>query len=207
MNELNEILGLSDVKQPHVSVSKGNGFFSLEGRSRRREYWGVALIFLGVCLFVVFPLIFVPIVSTHHGRSFLEYPAGILCVAIGITLAVICSIMMIPVTVRRLHDRNMSGWWLLLFWVLGLIPFIGGIVGIVQFIIIGCLDGTNGANDFGADPKNRHAPQKNGSPSITDCHYDSAPEDRLLKLAKLKEMGILSNEEYEEKRRKFLSEI
>jgi uncharacterized membrane protein YhaH (DUF805 family) len=49
------------------------------------------------------------------------------------------------VAVRRLHDTNRSGWWLLI----GLIPIIGGIVLLVFFV----LEGTRGPNNHGPDPK------------------------------------------------------
>jgi uncharacterized membrane protein YhaH (DUF805 family) len=48
------------------------------------------------------------------------------------------------VTVRRLHDQNMSGWWMLL----AFIPLIGTIILLVWM----CTRGTNGPNRFGADP-------------------------------------------------------
>ena len=51
---------------------------------------------------------------------------------------------MISVAVRRLHDRDKSGWW---YW-LGLIPLVGFIILIVWF----ATEGTRGANRFGADP-------------------------------------------------------
>jgi len=50
----------------------------------------------------------------------------------------------LAVSVRRLHDTDSSGWWLLL----GLIPLIGMIVLIVWW----CLEGSKGYNRFGADP-------------------------------------------------------
>jgi uncharacterized membrane protein YhaH (DUF805 family) len=50
----------------------------------------------------------------------------------------------LTVSVRRLHDTDRSGWWLLLFFV----PLIGAIVLIVWF----CTIGTHGYNRFGADP-------------------------------------------------------
>ena len=43
--------------------------------------------------------------------------------------------------VRRLHDVNRSGWWLLIV----LVPFIG----IITIIFFMCLKGTEGNNDFG----------------------------------------------------------
>lgn len=50
----------------------------------------------------------------------------------------------IGVAVRRLHDVNRSGWWMLIC----LIPFVGAIVLIVWY----ATEGTRGANDFGDDP-------------------------------------------------------
>lgn len=47
----------------------------------------------------------------------------------------------------------MSGWWIVLFWVLGFIPVVNFISGIAYFIILGCLDSTPGANRFGPNPK------------------------------------------------------
>jgi uncharacterized membrane protein YhaH (DUF805 family) len=47
--------------------------------------------------------------------------------------------------VKRLHDRDMSGWWLLI----GLVPFVGGIA---LLVLLGFLRGTPGPNRFGPDP-------------------------------------------------------
>ncbi|MDG4768408.1 DUF805 domain-containing protein [Solwaraspora sp. WMMD406] len=51
----------------------------------------------------------------------------------------------LAVGVRRLHDTDRSGWWLLI----ALIPIVGAIVLLVFFV----LDGTHGPNRFGPDPK------------------------------------------------------
>jgi uncharacterized membrane protein YhaH (DUF805 family) len=55
--------------------------------------------------------------------------------------------MLIPylaVAVRRLHDSDRSGWWLLV----SLIPLLGGLVLLIFFI----MGGTRGPNRFGPDP-------------------------------------------------------
>jgi uncharacterized membrane protein YhaH (DUF805 family) len=49
----------------------------------------------------------------------------------------------LAVSVRRLHDTDRTGWWLLLFFV----PFFGGVVLIVWF----CTKGTKSYNRFGPD--------------------------------------------------------
>jgi uncharacterized membrane protein YhaH (DUF805 family) len=75
----------------------------------------------------------------------------------------------LAVAIKRLHDRNKSGWWLLLFWLvpnlLGSVPMsaagtvFGTPVALASFVIwiwgfveIGCLKGTTGPNDYGPDP-------------------------------------------------------
>lgn len=49
------------------------------------------------------------------------------------------------VSVRRLHDSNRSGWWMLI----GFIPILGSIVLLV-FMLLGS---TPGDNQYGANPK------------------------------------------------------
>ena len=49
------------------------------------------------------------------------------------------------VTIKRWHDRNKSGWWILM----GLVPIIGHIWTLVEN---GFLKGTPGDNRFGPDP-------------------------------------------------------
>ncbi len=50
----------------------------------------------------------------------------------------------LAISVRRLHDLDKSGWWVLL----NFIPLIGIIILIVWF----CMRGTVGSNRFGPDP-------------------------------------------------------
>ncbi len=58
----------------------------------------------------------------------------------------------LAVNVRRLHDRDMSGWWLLGLVVLSAIPVVGIIVSI-GWLVLMFLPGTQGPNRFGPDPK------------------------------------------------------
>lgn len=74
----------------------------------------------------------------------------------GIPFAILCLYSLavfipnLAVAVRRLHDSNRSGWWILI----GLVPFIGAIWLLVLYLI----DGTPGPNRFGPDPKGRGVP-------------------------------------------------
>lgn len=51
----------------------------------------------------------------------------------------------LAVSVRRLHDTDRSGWWLLI----ALVPLIGAIVLLVFLV----LDSNSGQNQYGANPK------------------------------------------------------
>lgn len=51
----------------------------------------------------------------------------------------------LAIAVKRWHDRDKSGWWILI----GIIPLIGPIW---QFVETGCLRGTMGRNQYGSDP-------------------------------------------------------
>jgi uncharacterized membrane protein YhaH (DUF805 family) len=54
-------------------------------------------------------------------------------------------VMLIPhwaVSVRRLHDSDKSGWWLLL----GLVPVVGGLIVMILML----LPGTPGPNRYGS---------------------------------------------------------
>jgi len=46
---------------------------------------------------------------------------------------------------RRLHDRDMTAWWLLLW----LVPVVGGLI----VLVLCALEGTRGPNRFGPDPR------------------------------------------------------
>ena len=94
---------------------------------------------LGVILFYIACFILISIGGAIGGETL----SGILM--IPFVLAVLALFVpSLAVAVRRLHDQDKSGWWLLI----SFIPF-GGIVLIVFY----CLEGTPGPNQFGPDPK------------------------------------------------------
>ncbi|WP_417659408.1 DUF805 domain-containing protein [Pseudidiomarina sp.] len=116
----------------YIAVLKKYAVFT--GRARRSEYW----------FFVLFNVIISLVLGFIDGFLALGDPeAGIGLLSVIYGLAVL--IPSIAVGVRRLHDTDRSGWWLLI----SLIPLIGGIVLLVFFV----LDGTPGENRFGPNPK------------------------------------------------------
>ncbi len=120
-----------------------NKYADFEGRARRSEYWYFTLIYMIlILLFGFFSGVLFSIVSVMTGG-----PATSTGMIPIILLSIIMLGLFIPalaLTVRRLHDTNKSGWWLLL----GFIPF-----GSLVLFIFYCIEGTHGPNDFGPDPK------------------------------------------------------
>jgi uncharacterized membrane protein YhaH (DUF805 family) len=112
--------------------------FSFQGRIRRLHYWMAT-----ICAWVVY-LVIVGILASvlGIGRS-PGSPAGLVLLPFVIAYAWVT----LALGMKRCHDRDKSGWWLLLFYV---VPVIGWIWG---FIELGCLDGTQGPNRFGPSPK------------------------------------------------------
>lgn len=132
-------------KEAIDSVLKRN-YANFQGRAARSEYWFFAL-FVFIIAGILSALMFATVDFNTGQISGLGY------VVIAV-LAIFYLAILIPsiaVAVRRLHDRNMSGWWYLGFIVLSAIPFVG-IVASIAMLVIFCLKGTDGDNRFGPDP-------------------------------------------------------
>ena len=108
-----------------ISVVRDH-YINFEGRARRKEYWMFTL-FSGIFSLVTF---------------FVDSSLGLLD-SIGLntiyTLAILCPTF--AVSIRRMHDINKSGWWLLLS------------VFIFPLIYFMCKDSDIGDNDFGTSEK------------------------------------------------------
>ena len=133
-------------KEAVNSVLKQN-YANFQGRASRSEYWFFAL-FVFIVAAILTALLFATVDFNTQQISGLGY------VIIAI-LAVFYLGILIPsiaVAVRRLHDRNMSGWWYLAVVVLGQVPWLGALVNL-GFLVLMCLPGTSGPNRFGPDPK------------------------------------------------------
>jgi len=106
-----------------------NKYADFSGRARRSEYWYFFLFYL---------LIYV-------GLIILSKMLG----TVGLILTLLFLLAMIvpslAVGVRRLHDTDRSGWWLLI----SLVPLIGAII----MIVFAVQDSQPGENRFGSNPK------------------------------------------------------
>ncbi len=109
-------------------------YATFSGRAARSEFWWFFLfLLLGNLLFSFIDRLLFG--STMEGDQ-------ISILGAIFSLAVI--LPSIAVGVRRLHDRDMSGWWYLLV----LIPILGALVLLYFFV----QKGTDGPNQFGPDP-------------------------------------------------------
>lgn len=125
-------------------------YTDFQGRSRRSEYWWVVLAFL---LFIIVAALLVGMVGGLAGGNLnlIGYLlAGIFSLAY---LAII--IPAIALMVRRFHDLNQTGWLVLVFILLGIIPLVGMLASLAQIIWF-AMPGTVGPNKYGADPKGGH---------------------------------------------------
>ena len=104
-------------------------YATFSGRARRSEYW----------FFTLFQLIAIVV----------SYLVMMIVPIVGILLYIVVVfgtfIPHLSVSVRRLHDIDRSGWFILV----GLIPFVGWIFLLIWF----CTEGTLGANRYGDNPK------------------------------------------------------
>ena len=112
-------------------------YFDFQTRSSRSEYWWVQLYLIIVIIVLVI------VIGVLGGFEDGSEPSGLLIAVIA--LAWLGHVIPgFAVQVRRFHDQDKSGWFILL----GFIPYIGGIIVLVFML----LQGTPGGNRFGEDP-------------------------------------------------------
>jgi uncharacterized membrane protein YhaH (DUF805 family) len=104
------------------------------GRARRKEYWMFVLLVFAIYIVAA-------IIDGILGMG------GMIAGAYGPLMTIAALALLIPsiaVGIRRLHDTNRSGWWVLI----ALVPIVGSIILLVFFV----LEGTRGPNQYGPDP-------------------------------------------------------
>ena len=108
-------------------------YVNFKGRARRKEYWGFTLIYA-----LIFAIL-----------------GAFAFTGIGVILFLVVFVVTLPpsisLTVRRLHDINLSGWFTL-YMLIMLIPVIGEVIAIIISIVIGVVQGSAESNKFGENP-------------------------------------------------------
>ncbi len=101
-------------------------YFNIEGRAQRSQYWWFTLF-----MFLVY-------IGAGVLDVLVGFPIFYMIAALGFLAPSIC------VAIRRMHDHDKSGWWLLI----GFVPVVGFLYLLYLFVI----PGTAGDNNFGPDP-------------------------------------------------------
>ena len=130
--------------------------FSFSGRINRAPHWAGTVSLIGILLVLA---VIIGAATQIFGPAILILLVIFYIPALWIGLAL---------GAKRLHDRNKSAWWLLVFYlvpailqgvgqqtgdVAGLILLVAGVaISIWAFIELGCLRGTVGPNQYGPDP-------------------------------------------------------
>lgn len=113
-------------------------YVDFSGRSHRKEYW----------TFVIIHTIIIAVLTaeiTMNGEVVFSGFFGEIGNQIGQLYVLASLVPFLALGVRRLHDSNCSGWWMLI----NLIPFIG----IIWFIVLVLKKSDAGANKYG-EPSN-----------------------------------------------------
>jgi len=124
-----------EIKDWFLKVVRDN-YANFNGRARRKEYWMfiLAVIVLLLALGIVGAIL----------SAISDTLGGLVYGIMGLVYLALL-IPALAVTVRRLHDTNKSGWFILV----SLIPFVGGI----YLLYLEILEGDKGPNQYGPDPK------------------------------------------------------
>ncbi|HDS1299933.1 TPA: DUF805 domain-containing protein [Stenotrophomonas maltophilia] len=104
-------------------------YTQFNGRASRSEYWWFQLFMM---MFTI-PLNVLGFIAGHINSTSLALVSSGLTVAVWLALA----LPLIAVTIRRLHDTDRSGWWLLLM----LVPFAG--LAVLVFMLLPSMQGDN----------------------------------------------------------------
>lgn len=147
-------------------MSMSELLFSFSGRLNRKPWWLVGLA-TAVVMILVMLVVFIAAGVAAEGKSLDSFSSLGWPLAILIVLFIPAIWVGLAIGAKRLHDRNKSAWWLVVFYVIpGVIDGIGSFAGsasivfsIASFAIsiwglveLGFLRGTVGPNQYGPDP-------------------------------------------------------
>ncbi|MGH6768443.1 MAG: DUF805 domain-containing protein [Xanthobacteraceae bacterium] len=149
-----------------ANIDWGNLLFSFSGRINRGKFWLAVLIYIIISIILT---IITAVIGSPTVTNILGFVVNLAVFISGLSVAA-----------KRLHDRNRSAWWLLVFYIVpgllmgigmaialygalgsgggsmttvgSLLSLVGFGVGIWAFVELGCLRGTVGPNQYGPDP-------------------------------------------------------
>ncbi len=122
---------------PYTKPTLMQTLFSFSGRVPRRVYWGVSVVIMAIFYAILF--------STVGVEEDPDADPGLVAPIIMLVFLLPFLWINLAIGVKRWHDRDKSGWMILV----GMIPIVGPIWTLVE---CGCMRGTEGPNQYGADP-------------------------------------------------------
>ena len=173
------------------SYTSNEFLFSLKGRINRAKYWYAVFassafcgVLLGVWAFALGRIFGANIKSVHlnfldiapfditfseAGPALTETLISLLFYAVGTPIVVCGMWSLAATTVKRLHDRDRRGWWIMplliapcIFnrlegrlpdaYAVGVLELVAFVLCLWGFVELLCLRGTRGPNRFGPDP-------------------------------------------------------
>lgn len=138
-------------------------FLSLTGRIKRQEF---SLGYFGLlATSVVLTRILTDVAFFKTAGRIWRYDELMLTMRLPFLFAILILVWpFVAITVKRLHDLNLSGWWALLILAA---PFAARLIGIYPstlllfgFLLLSTLSGTSGDNRFGTDPRAPELPRR-----------------------------------------------
>jgi uncharacterized membrane protein YhaH (DUF805 family) len=151
----------------YIPPSLGQFLFSLEGRISRSQFWlkwFLPVLAIHIVLWIIIAI----------GAAADSTTAATTFFVLWVLFCLATLWPSVAVMVKRIHDRNKTGWLVLAYWIpagLQTLLFVAGAsdnaagmilnlitaaVGIWFFIEFGCMRGTIGANQYGPDPVPQH---------------------------------------------------
>lgn len=123
-------------------------YADFKGRARRKEYWAFWLFQTLISIALIVGLV---VVSQVGFSGYEEMPmSGVIMLILFAVFAIASIVPNLANSVRRLHDIDRTGWWILpIILFAAFVPF-----GFIAYIVLGCLAGNQGTNRYGEDPKN-----------------------------------------------------
>lgn len=161
----------------HHYVNAMRQYAVFSGRATRSQYWLFSLVLFGM-------LIIALMIDQVFGDTTTDEPAGVISGLVYLAHLV----PSIAVGVRRLHDTDRSGWWLLAVFV----PLIGQLA----VLIFMCLPSSPGRNRFDVAPG--YEPQERSAGTEPAAATPAHSLDQLEKIASLRASGAIDEDEFKQ---------
>lgn len=181
-------------------------FAVARGRARRKEYWifyfmnQAIIILLALSIGLIYEALAWELYSEFgYDEVIIFFGAIFIIPTIVLLFGIICA------TIRRLHDTNRSGWWMLIT----LMPILGS----WTLFIFTLTEGDRGPNDYGPDPKanledrelNADGPDPKASHEIgNSTTAQNIDFEGIKKLKDFLDNGTITQVDYDAKKKEML---